>query len=163
MYRGNQQSKFTHSWRLITETQSGEPTEQKQIWSVWADINDLVEFINNKRQNDSSTEYLIKVMADTGQKMTKVCFCIIPFTNVVVTGDFKLLNEVYGIMEATCKYPCIYCTAPAQDIVLGTLRTIGTLKYHHNNTPRLDITTKLLHITSKYYFTYQGPTQFNLH
>ena len=65
---------------FITETQSGEPTVLKQIWSVWADINDLVEFINNKRQNNSPTEYLIKVMDDTGQKMTKVCFCIVPLT-----------------------------------------------------------------------------------
>ena len=178
---------------FITETQSAEPTILKDLWSVWADINNLIEFINNKRQNDSSSEYLIKVMADTGQQMTKVCFCIIPFTeyknmsratrseggilakgaiysgvnkcimvfcapkmkknnqnlekifdriklnqlllsykNVIVTGDFNLLNEVYGLMEASSKHPCIYCTAPAQEIASGTLRTIGTLNYNHN-------------------------------
>ena len=114
-------------------------------------------------------------MADSGQKITKVCFCIVPLTecqkvsratrseggilakgamysgvnkcimvfcapqikethknfekifdliklnqlllssnNVIFTGDFKLLNEVYGLMEASSKHPCIYCTAPAQ-------------------------------------------------
>ena len=52
---------------FVTETQSGEPTEQKQIWSVWADINDLVEFINNKRQKDccatSSSQYSLLLFA----------------------------------------------------------------------------------------------------
>ena len=154
----------------------------------------MIEFINIERQNDSSSEYLIKVMADTGQQMFKVCFCIIPLTecknmsratrseggilakgamysgvnkcimvfcapkmkgndqnlekkvfdliklnqlllsynNVIVTGDFCLLNEVYGLMEASSKHPCIYCTAPAQEIASGTLRTLGTLRYHNN-------------------------------
>ena len=66
--------------RFITETQSGEPTVLKDLWSVWADINELIEYINDKRQYDSSSEYVINVMADTGQQMTKVCFCIIPLT-----------------------------------------------------------------------------------
>ena len=52
--------------------------------------------------------------------------------NVIFTGDFKLLNEVYGLMEASSKHPCIYCTAPAQEIVSGTPRSIATLKYHNN-------------------------------
>ena len=178
---------------FITETQSGEPIVSKDLWSVWANIKDLIEFINIERQNDSSSEYLIKVMADTGQQMFKVCFCIIPLTecknmsratrseggilakgamysgvnkcimvfcapkikennqnlekvfdliklnqlllsynNVIVTGDFCLLNEVYGLMEASSKHPCIYCTAPAQEIASGTLRTLGTLRYHNN-------------------------------
>ena len=131
-------------------------------------------------------------MADSGQKMTKVCFCIVPTehkkmsratrseggilakgamysgvnkcimvfcapqikethknlekvfdfiklnqlllsnNNVVLTGGFKLLNEVYGLMEASSKHPCIYCTAPAQEIISGTPRTVGTLEYLHN-------------------------------
>ena len=35
-------------------------------------------------------------------------------------------------MEATCKHPCIYCTAPTQYFFPCTPRTIGILKYHHN-------------------------------
>ena len=41
-------------------------------------------------------------------------------------------NEVYGLMEASSKHPCIYCTAPAQESVSRTLRTRGTLQYNHN-------------------------------
>ena len=57
---------------------------------------------------------------------------LLSYNNVIFTGDFKLLNAVYGLMEANCKHPCIYCTAPTQEISPCTPRTIGTLKYHHN-------------------------------
>ena len=37
---------------------------------------------------------------------------LLSYNNFIVTGDFILFNEVYVLMEASCKHPCIYCTAP---------------------------------------------------
>ena len=49
---------------------------------------------------------------------------LLSYNNVVLTGDFKLLNEMYGLMEASSKHPCIYCTAPTYETISGTPRTL---------------------------------------
>ena len=178
---------------FITETQTDTTMQCKPVWAVWADILSVIDFINFKREATDISTFLIKVMADTGQKMTKVCFNIMPFeesdgnkpratnaqggilakgsslsgvnkcimvfcapqikemnnnldkifnlikldqlfvnfNNVVFTGDFKLLNEVYGIMQASSKHPCIYCLAPEQQLESGILRTFGDLRGKH--------------------------------
>ena len=175
---------------FITATQMGAATEYTKMWTVFAPIVPLIEWINNYRNNNDSSEYLIKVMADSGRGKTKVCFCIIPtnesiptksrstyaqggvlakcslnsgvdksilcfaspdmkevnwnlkkifeliglyqllteYSNVIFTGDLKLLNEVYGIMEASCKHPCLYCTAESQELQPGLPRTIKSLR-----------------------------------
>ena len=48
--------------------------------------------------------------------------------NVIFTGDLKLLNEVYGLMEPGSNHPCIYCTALKQELEAGPPRTIGSLR-----------------------------------
>ena len=55
------------------------------------------------------------------------------YKNVIFTGDLKLLNEVYGLMEASSKHPCLYCTAESQQLKSGLPRTIGSLKNDFEN------------------------------
>ena len=45
-----------------------------------------------------------------------------------MTGDLKLLNEVYGLMKGSSKHLCLYCTAEAQQLAKGLPRTLGSLK-----------------------------------
>ena len=176
---------------FIIETKDSLPIKYDDIWAVWAPIVPLIQYINDKR-NNSCTDNIIKIMADTGQGKTKICFCIIPneapvkrprstyaeggilsknatysginkcimcfcsphikevnwnlkkifnligmdqlfleYENVIFTGDIKLLNEVYGLMEASSSHPCIYCIAPKQELEEGAPRTIGSLKSDH--------------------------------
>ena len=180
---------------FITATNAGMPTKYIDLWTVWAPIIPLIECINNYRKNIASSDYLIKVMADSGKGKTIVCFCIIPineytsantrstyaeggvlskcslnsginkcimcfcvpkicelnwnikkifelinidqllseYKNVIFTGDLKLLNEVYGLMEASSKHPCLYCTAESQELKSGLPRTIGNLRKDFEN------------------------------
>ena len=62
---------------FITATNGGLPSDYTKLWTVWAPMVPLIIHINEYRNNDPS-DYLIKVMADTGKGQTKVCFCIIP-------------------------------------------------------------------------------------
>ena len=55
------------------------------------------------------------------------------YENVIFTGDLKLLNEVYGLMEAGSNHPCIYCTALKQELEAGPPRTIGSLRSDFKN------------------------------
>ena len=55
------------------------------------------------------------------------------FDNVILTGDLKLLNEVYGLMGSTAKHPCIYCTTTLQELKAGYPRTLGSLKEDYLN------------------------------
>ena len=50
------------------------------------------------------------------------------FENVILTGDLKLLNEVYGLMEGSSKYPCLYWIAEAQQLAAEQPRTLASLK-----------------------------------
>ena len=50
------------------------------------------------------------------------------YENVILTGDLKMLNEIYGLMEGSSKHPCLYCTAEAQQLTPGEPRTIASLK-----------------------------------
>ena len=50
------------------------------------------------------------------------------FENVILTGDLKLLNEVYGLMEGSSKHPCLYCTAEAQQLAAEQPRTLASLR-----------------------------------
>ena len=54
------------------------------------------------------------------------------YENVIFTGDLKLLNEVYGLMEAGSNHPCIYCTSLKQELEAGPPRTIGSLRSDFN-------------------------------
>ena len=63
---------------FITATKSGIPSEYNDIWTVYAPIVPLVEFINIQRENLNPSEPMIKIMCDSGQGKTKVCLCIIP-------------------------------------------------------------------------------------
>ena len=177
---------------FIVSTKSGEPSKYMAMWSVYAPIVPLIEWVNIKRENVNPEDYMIKIMCDSGQGKLKICMCIIPinsdinltkktrslyieggilakgyqysginkcimcfcapgikehhwnmrkifnlikihdvftkFQNVILTGDLKLLNEIYGLMESSSKHPCLYCTAESQQIVMGEPRTIGSLK-----------------------------------
>ena len=55
------------------------------------------------------------------------------YKNVIFTGDLKLLNEVYGLMEASSKHPCLYCTAESQELKPGLPRTIMSLRDDFEN------------------------------
>lgn len=174
---------------FITETKDSIPTKYEDIWAVWAPIVPLINYINEARNNICSSDYTIKIMADTGQGKTKICFCIIhnesqvkrsrasyneggrlnkgslysginkcimcfcspqikevnwnlnkifqligmeqvflQYENVLFTGDLKLINEIYGLMEASSNHPCVYCTIPKQELEAGPPRTIGGLR-----------------------------------
>ena len=52
----------------------------------------------------------------------------IKYKNVIFTGDIKVLNEIYGLVESSCKHPCIYCTSESQVLESGPLRTLESLK-----------------------------------
>ena len=177
------------------ENKSESSASFKSVWTVWAPLNPLIHFVNNKRNLPSTSDYLIKIMGDSGQGKTKICFCIIPFneststkkrstyleggalakgfnysgvnkcimcfcapeikethgnlekiftlieidavfsehSKVIFTGDLKFLNEVYGLMEASSRHNCIYCTAPAQSLEASQPRTLGTLRKDYEN------------------------------
>lgn len=181
---------YVEKHNFITETKSGLPTTFTDMWCVWAPIVPLIVIIFDLRENTDKSDYLIKVMADTGKGTTKVCFSIIPFNectstkkrtkyvdggilakrsldsginkciicfcvpeikevnwnfkkifelinmdqllsefkNVIFAGDFKLLNEVYGLMACSSKHPCIYCTAELQTLQPGLPRKIGGIR-----------------------------------
>ena len=184
----------THSF--ITATESGKPVKYDNIWAVYAPIVPLVEYINAQRENSDLSNFMIKIMCDSGQGKTKVCLCIIPITdsnvtkkarsgyaeggilakggqysginkcilcfcapeikehhwnlsnifdlikiydvftyfeNVIVTGDLKLLNEIYGLMEGSAKHPCLYCTVEQQQLAGGQPRTLDSLMYDHES------------------------------
>ena len=172
-----------------------EHLQNTDLWTVWAPIVPLIEWINNYRKNTASSDYLIKVMADSGKGKTIVCFCIIPmnectstntrstyaeggvlakcslnsginkcimcfcvpkikevnwnlkkifelvninqlfleYKNVIFTGDLKLLNEFYGLMEASSKHLCLYCTALSQELKSGLPRTLRSLRKDFEN------------------------------
>lgn len=63
---------------FITETKDSLPIKYENIWTVWAPMLPLIQFINNKRNNTCSSNYIIKIMGDSGQGKTKICFCVIP-------------------------------------------------------------------------------------
>ena len=176
---------------FITATKSGYPPEYNDMWTVYAPILPLVEFININRENLNPSDFMIKIMCDSGQGKTKVCICIIPlydtniekkarntyadggvlakehqysgiykciicfcapaikehhwnfskifdlmkiddvfgkFENVILTGDLKFLNEVYGLMEGSSKHPCLYCTAESQQLTAGQPRTLASMR-----------------------------------
>ena len=48
------------------------------MWTVCSPMSPLINFINNARNNNNSSDYTLKIMADTGQEKKKVGFCIIP-------------------------------------------------------------------------------------
>ena len=52
----------------------------------------------------------------------------VAFKNITLTGDLKLLSEVYGLMEGSSKHPFLYCTAEAQQLAKGQPRTLGSLR-----------------------------------
>ena len=184
--------------RFVVETKAGVPSDEQLVWTVWAPILPLVKRVMKGRkinENDAD-DYMIKVMADTGQGKTKICFCICPIRtscgrdlrkkratyaeggilskasswsginkcimcfcapeikeinsnlnkifqliqmedlfrsleNVILMGDLKLLNEVYGLMEASSRHPCLYCDSVAQSLQAGVPRTIGSIKKDH--------------------------------
>ena len=180
--------------RFVIETKSGVITDERLMWTVYAPILPLVRRVMMERglEDPNSEDYMIKVMADTGQGKTKICFCICPtsdssglekkkrstyaeggvlnkasswlgikkcimcfcapeikelnsnlktvfdliqiedlmqsYGNVILIGDLKLLNEVYGLMEASSKHPCLYCDAESQTLQAGAPRTIGSIR-----------------------------------
>ena len=61
----------------VAAINGGIPSEYTELWTVWAPIVPLIIHINEYRNNDPS-DYLIKIMVDTGNGQSKVCFCIIP-------------------------------------------------------------------------------------
>ena len=70
---------------FITATNGGIPSKYTEMWTVWASIVPLIEWINDYRNNTASSNHLINVMADTGKGKTKVCFCIIPMNECAST------------------------------------------------------------------------------
>ena len=54
-------------------------------------------------------------------------------SKVIFTGDLKFLNEIYGLMKASSRHPCIYCTAPAQSVEVAQPRTLDSLRKHNEN------------------------------
>ena len=61
---------------FVTETKSGVVSVSKELWTVWSPIAPLVNKVMTERKVEDSSDYLIKVMGDTGQGKTKICFCI---------------------------------------------------------------------------------------
>ena len=51
--------------------------------------------------------------------MLKIDDVFATFENVVLTGDLKILNEIYELMEGNAKHPCLYCTVERQQIPAG--------------------------------------------
>ena len=180
---------------VANSSESEASSSFKKVWTVWAPLKPLINFIINKRNMTSTSDYLIKIMGDSGQGKTKICFCIIPLneptrarkrssyleggalakgynysginkcimcfcapeikeahtnlekifnliqieavfsehSKVIFTGDLKFLNEIYGLMEASSRHPCIYCTATAQSMTASQQRTLGSLRKDHLN------------------------------
>ena len=173
-----------------------DPIKSKNVWTVWAPVGPLIEFICNEREFSSTSDILIKFMGDSGQGKTIICFCIIPlksvatrpkrratyleggvlakgfsysgvnkcimafcapeikeinnnlekifnllqidevfskYPNAIFSGDLEFLNEVYGIMEASSRHSCIYCTANSQTMNSSHPRTLGSLKIDYEN------------------------------
>ena len=63
---------------FVSETKSGLVSVSKELWTVWSPIAPLVNKVMTERKVEDSSDYLIKVMEDTGQGKTKICFCICP-------------------------------------------------------------------------------------
>ena len=61
-------------------------------------------------------------------KLIEIDIIFKQYDNVIFTGDFKLLNEVYGLMGATSKHPCLYCTSEFQALRAETPRTLGNMR-----------------------------------
>ena len=55
------------------------------------------------------------------------------YENFIFTGDLKILNEVYGIIEASSKHPCIFCDAPSQELSSGSNRDLASLRNDYAN------------------------------
>ena len=51
--------------------------------------------------------------------MLKIDDVFATFENVVLTGDLKILNEIYELMEGNAKRTCLYCTVERQQIPAG--------------------------------------------
>ena len=64
---------------FITATFSGIPSKYEDRWSVFAPIVPLIQRINEHRKIQiHQSDFLTKIMCDSGQGKAKVCLCIIP-------------------------------------------------------------------------------------
>ena len=97
------------------ETTIGSQT--KNIWTVSADIIPLIEKIFSERKIQCFSDYLIKVMMDTGKGKTKVCFSTIPY-ECGSSNHKRASYEQGGILAKKSQYSgvnkCILCFCSSQ-------------------------------------------------
>ena len=87
----------THNF--ITATESGKPTEYNDIWAVYAPIVPLIECVNVHRENLNPSDFMIKIMCDSGQGKTKVFICIIPLNDTNVEKKAWYTDAESGVLE----------------------------------------------------------------
>ena len=72
----------------------GDSSETKDFWAVWASMCPLIEVIISARNLNPQDKYFIKIMGDSGQNKTKICFLVMPLED-----PFSLVRKRHTYAE----------------------------------------------------------------
>ena len=61
---------------FVTKTDKGEPMKSENMRIVWAPIVSLIEWVIKDQNYGDSSDYLIKIMSDTGKGFLKYVFAL---------------------------------------------------------------------------------------
>ena len=116
-----------------------EEEEPKQSRSTYAERGILAKGLLFSSVNKCIMSFCCPQIKEVYLNLQKIfqLICInelfVKYENIIFTGDLKVLNEVYGIMEASSKHPCVFCNAASQDLSAGSYRSLGGLRNDYEN------------------------------